>query len=278
MKLPPRAADCHLHVFDPARFPLNPRATTQPATRDPGSPAQFRAVMDSHGITHALLVSAYTGYLHDNRCMIDAVRRSGGRFRGIARPRPDVDERELRRLKKAGVLGVRIDLLSDGLPALTGSEAGRLLGCVRDQGLIVQVQCEKDQLAAVAPVLRDSGAQIVIDHCGRPDPASGLKQPGFQALLKLADTGRAAVKLSGPFRFSREAFPYRDADPFPKALVRAFGPENCVWGSDWPFVMLDARVDYGPCLAALERWVPREADRARILWETPKRLFGFASR
>jgi predicted TIM-barrel fold metal-dependent hydrolase len=277
MKLPSRAADCHLHVFDPDRFPYDPQASPRPL-KDGGTPTQFRAVMDSHGITHALLVSPWTGYRFDNRCTIDAVRRSGGRFRGIARPSPQVSDKGLRQLKKAGMLGIRIDLLTDGMPVLAGPDGPRLLARIHDQGLLVQIQPEKDLLAEIAPILRESPVQIVIDHCGRPDPAKGLNQPGFKALLQLADTGRVAVKLSGPFRFSHQPFPYSDADPYPRALLRAFGAENCVWGSDWPFVLLDSRIDYGPCLDALERWAPKEADRRRILWDTPKRLFGFASR
>jgi predicted TIM-barrel fold metal-dependent hydrolase len=274
MAMPRRAVDCHLHVFDPQRFPYDPEASPRPLL-DPGTPTQFRAVMDSHGITHALLVSAWTGYRFDNRCMIDAVRRSSGRFRGIARPSPHVDAAGLRQLKKAGMIGIRIDLLTDGMPVLAGPDGARLIGRIHDLGLLMQIQTEKDQLAEIETVLRQSSGQIVIDHCGRPDPAKGLNQPGFRTLLKLADTGRVAVKLSGPFRFSHQGFPYRDADPYPRALLKAFGPENCVWGSDWPFVLLDSRIDYGPCLAALERWAPRAADRRRILWDTPRRLFGF---
>ena len=101
--MPSRAVDCHLHVFDPARFPYDPEASPRPL-KDPGTPAQFRAVMAAHGITHALLVSPWTGYRFDNRCTIDAVKRSRGVFRGIARPSPHLSDEQLRELKKAGML------------------------------------------------------------------------------------------------------------------------------------------------------------------------------
>ena len=61
-------------------------------------------------------------------------------------------------------------------------------------------------------------------------------------------------------------------------LARLFAkhaPERMVWGSDWPFVRLDMRVDYGPTRAVFDRWVPDAKARQKILWDTPARLFGF---
>jgi len=60
-----------------------------------------------------------------------------------------------------------------------------------------------------------------------------------------------------------------------RAAIDAFTLDRCVWGSDWPFLRLPARTDYGPVLAMLTRWIPDAADRQRVLWDTPARLFGF---
>ncbi len=48
-----------------------------------------------------------------------------------------------------------------------------------------------------------------------------------------------------------------------------------MWGSDWPFVRMDERMDYGPPFTCLPRWLPDEGDRRKVLWDTPARLFGF---
>ena len=101
---------------------------------------------------------------------------------------------------------------------------------------------------------------------------------GFQAVLSLGREERAAVKLSAPFRISRAGPPYADLDPFAEALIAAFGPERCVWGSDWPFLDLPRSIRYPETLAALSRWLPDEADREQVLWHTPDRLFGFGGR
>jgi predicted TIM-barrel fold metal-dependent hydrolase len=141
--------------------------------------------------------------------------------------------------------------------------------------LILQIQTEDDLLESIADVLIAEAGTLVIDHIGRPSPEKGTGQAGFRALLHLADRPLTAVKLSGPFRFSKTGYPYEDADEYAMAVLDAFSPERCVWGSDWPYVRMGHRVDYGPSLAALARWAPDPAVRRKILWTTPKRLFGF---
>ena len=124
-------------------------------------------------------------------------------------------------------------------------------------------------------MLRDSGVRVLIDHAGRPDPSAGLGQAGFRALLALADTGRAAVKLSGFAKFSHQPHPHADAWPYVAALVEAYTADALVWASDWPFLRAPARIDYGPLRALAERLLPDPRARRAVLWETPKRLFGF---
>jgi predicted TIM-barrel fold metal-dependent hydrolase len=68
----------------------------------------------------------------------------------------------------------------------------------------------------------------------------------------------------------------RDVDPFIAAAIRAFTLDRCVWGSGWPFVRHDARMDHGPEFACVVRWLPAETNQQKLMWETPKRLFGFA--
>jgi predicted TIM-barrel fold metal-dependent hydrolase len=132
-------------------------------------------------------------------------------------------------------------------------------------------------MVALESWLSRQAAPIVIDHGGRPDIGAGIAQPGFQALLRLADSGRASFKLSGWQKYSARAHPYEDAWPYAQALLRAFGPQNCVWGSDWPFLRAPERLDYGPLLTLFEQIVPDAQVRRQIQWETPRRIFGFGA-
>jgi predicted TIM-barrel fold metal-dependent hydrolase len=265
--------DTHVHLFDPARFPFRADAGYTPAPHETGTVEQFLAVLDAHGISHAVIVNPIAGYLSDNRCTLDALARGGGRLKGVALLEDDVSDAEIDRLVAGGMAGIRLDLMGRGADYLRGAGA-RLLARMGERRLVTQIQCEGDQLAAIADVLRAASGAVIIDHAGRPDPTRGLDQPGVAALLALADRDNIIVKLSGPFRFAPR-FPYAEADAHMRALVAVFGPQRCLWGSDWPFIRMDHRIDYGQTLAMLARWVPDEGAREQVLWQTPARVFGF---
>jgi predicted TIM-barrel fold metal-dependent hydrolase len=267
--------DAHCHVFDTGRFPYSAEAAYRPAPYEAGTKEQLAAVLDAHGLSHAVLVNPTSGYGYDNRCMMAAVRASDGRFKGIARVRPDADDRMLDELAAAGVIGVRLDLITDGVGVLQHPGMPHLFARIRELCWHIQVQCERDQLHDAVASLRAARVPLVIDHCGRPDALLTPSQPGFRALLELGREGHF-VKLSGPFRFFNAFEPGAVAEPFVAALLETFTPARCLWGSDWPFLRLPLRMDYGPVLANLTRWLPDAADRRQVLWDTPARLFGFA--
>ena len=267
-----RVVDCHVHVFDPQRFPYRPDSFYAPAGQELGTPARLRTVLDAHGVEHALLVGPNSGYGEDNRCLLDTLAAAAGRYRGMAVVANSTPRAELAELRAAGVLGVTVNaaLLGVGYYA----DAGGLLADLAALDMIADVQVVDDQLVELAPLLERSGVRVHVDHCGRPDPGAGLGAAGFRELLRWGASGRAVVKLSGCVKVSREPYPHRDLLPHVRALVDAFGPDRCVWGSDWPFLRMPERVDYGPLLTLLAEQVPDADARRRILWDTPVREFG----
>ncbi|MHB9836971.1 amidohydrolase family protein [Paraburkholderia terrae] len=265
--------DCHCHIFDPVRFPYRDDTAYRPAQQEIGTAAQFVHVMDAYGVRHALLVGPTSGYRTDNHCLVDALETYQERFRGIAVVDNDIGRGELVALRRAGVVGVAFNPAMEGVELVR--DAGALFALLADLGMFAQIQVCGDQLVALAPWLAQQEAQLLIDHGGRPDIEAGVAQPGFQALLRLADSARASVKLSGWQKYSRTAYPYEDAWPYAHALLGAFGPQRCVWGSDWPFLRAPERLDYGPLLTLFEQIVPDAETRHQIQWETPRRLFGF---
>lgn len=266
--------DCHSHILDPLRFPYADDVAYRPGGQEIGTLAQHRRTMDAYGVRYALLVGPNSGYGTDNRCLLDALAQSSGRYKGIAVVPNTVGRDELLLLKAGGVVGIAFNLTIYGEAHYSGCE--RLLRLLADLDLFVQVQTEHDQMAAIAPMLLRSGVRILIDHCGRPTPGLGLQQAGFQSVLALGRSGRAVVKLSGYQKFSAEPLPHDDALPFVRALMDTFTLDACVWASDWPYLKATERLDYGPLLKHVESWLPDASERQRLLWNTPRRLFGFA--
>jgi predicted TIM-barrel fold metal-dependent hydrolase len=274
--MPPGAVDTHVHVFDPSRFRFDPATPYQPQPHECGTAADLARVLDAQGVDRVVVVNPTSGYGLDVRCLAHAMRTLGPRARGITRVPLGIDRRGLRALAARGVIGVRLDVLADPGAASSADAVAPLLRRLADDGMLLDIQCERDQLVPLAPLLREIPVRVVVDHLGRPAPERGVRQPGFAALIALADTGRVAVKLSGAMRCSRRSPPYADVDRYVAALARHYGPERLVWGSDWPFLRSPLRVDYAPLLAQLAQWFPRAADRRRILVDTPARWFGFA--
>jgi len=268
------AIDCHVHVFDPLRFPYAPDAWYVPTPAETGTPALLNQVLGAHQVRHALLVGPNSGYGLDNRCLLDTLAQSAGRYKGIAVVQNDASHMELQDLKAAGVVGVAFNA------ALLGThfyaDTAPLLQRLRDLDMWVQVQVENDQLLDLNALLLDSGSKVLFDHCGRPNVAAGVHQAGFHALLNWATTGRACVKLSGCAKFAATPFPHADTRPYVDALIEAFTPQALVWASDWPFLRAPARIDYGPLRALAHDWLPDTDDRRAVLWDTPKRLFGWS--
>jgi predicted TIM-barrel fold metal-dependent hydrolase len=267
--------DCHTHVLDPGGFPYAPDTHYRPAGQEIGTAAQLRQVMDAYGVRYALIVGPNSGYGLDNRCLQDAIARSGGRCKGIAVVGNDIGLAELEAHKAADIVGVAWNVTHYGVAYYRN--AASLLGKLAELDMFVQVQVEHDQLVALIPMLERSGVRILIDHCGRPTPKQGLAQPGFAALRGLAATGRAAVKLSGIVKFSQQAFPHDDTRSYLEALLDWFTPDACMWASDWPYLRAPAHVDYGVLLKSVEALVPDAAARRKVLWETPRALFRFGA-
>ncbi len=87
---PPGAVDAHCHVFGPGDvFPYAPERKYTPCD---APKEQLWALRDFLGFERNVIVQA-TCHGADNRALVDALRGSDGRARGVATVTPDVDRR-----------------------------------------------------------------------------------------------------------------------------------------------------------------------------------------
>ena len=272
LKAPGNACDCHMHIYDPARFPMPPSQRIAPSN---AAVPQYRLLQQRLGTTPVIVVQP-RNYAIDNRVTVDALRQFAPNARGVAVLHPTVTEAELKALNDAGIRGIRFSLGDPATAVVTPDMVEPLARRVADLGWHVQFNVEGRQIVELADVLRRLPTPMVFDHLGNPGPM-GIDHPSHTIVRSLIDRGRTWVKLSGAYSNSRMGPPYPEATRIAHAFVQA-APERLVWGSDWPHpgvVPVSDKPDDALLFDLLSVWVPDEAMRNLILVRNPETLYGF---
>jgi L-fuconolactonase len=173
------------------------------------------------------------------------------------------------------VVGVR-RLLQDEPESLIGDprliEATSMLSPF---GLSSDLCIRWQQLPAVTELVAACpDTTFVLDHLAKPAVADGELDPWRDDLRRLARLPNVACKLSG---LATEAGPgWRPTDvlPFLRHAIDVFGPQRCMFGSDWPVLLLNGTYEeWLECvLAAIDDC--SEGERDAVLGENAIRLYG----
>ncbi len=259
--------DAHVHVFE-ADMPISRNAWTR---LDYEFPAEaLLKTLDAHGVRHGVISGlSITGTYNDYTI---ATVRKHKRLRGTAILDPATDLYTLEKMKADGIVGVRLQLARMAeLPDLRSDDWRRLLRRVRDLGWHVHVSLEGERLPPVLDALMESGAKIVVDHFGHPDPADPENCAGYKAMIAAVDTGRVWLKIAAGFRLAgTDSWKNPDsdldtiADRLAADLLARVGTDRLLWGSDAPFVGYEKRATYDRVLGSYYRWAPDPRVRAEI--------------
>src|SRR5258706_15568334 len=114
LKAPANAADCHMHTYDPMRFPMppNPRMAPSSATAE-----HYRLLQKRIGTTRVVIVQP-RNYATDNRVTLYAISQLGPEARGVAVGTPAITGADLKAFHAGGIRGIRFS------PADPSSRAG----------------------------------------------------------------------------------------------------------------------------------------------------------
>jgi predicted TIM-barrel fold metal-dependent hydrolase len=265
--MPAGACDAHFHVFEPG-FPHVPDPLY---TFPDGTLEQYLRMTEVLGIERMVLVQP-TFYGTDNRLLAEALRRAGSRCRGVVRIEEDTPDSELDRYHGLGVRAIRLDLFARASwpTADIIAYVRRMAARATPRGWHIQFYSPGTIVRDLLPFLADLEDHFVIDHMGYMLEADGLTRADFDRLLGVLGQGSCWIKLSGPYRIAKTK-PLSYVEPLGRALVSA-RPDRLIWGSDWPHLP-DGQRDTGELLNLLADWAPDEADRHRILSESPGHLF-----
>ena len=274
---PQGACDCHAHIFGPAtQFPYaRERIYTPPDC----TWAHYRHLLDTLGLDRAVLVQP-SAYGSDNAAMLAALAAAGPGVRAVAVLDPQVAAGELEALQRAGVRGLRFNLVDrhDARNVIPVDALRSVAQRIAPLGWHLEFLVNLDEAGAFASALDGLGVPVVLGHMGYPrGGARGwAAHAAFADLGHLLQTGRCWVKLTGPYRISGGELPYDDVDEIALQLIEA-APGRMLWGTDWPHAIMKKNMPNDADLCdLLERWAPDARVRARILVDNPAELYGFA--
>lgn len=272
-RCPPGTIDTHIHLFGPAdSYPFDPN--TYYTSRD-ALPETNIALQKKLGMARAVIVSG-GAYGRNPRHLADTLARFPDRFRGVALMPENATLADFERLTRLGVRGMRCFPSSRGglVPTLSQPPAAK----AAEHGWHVQFYPHGEGIVAFADRLLALPNAIVLDHFASVPAMGGTDQPAFKTLLRMLDTGRVWVKLSGPMRCMPGDYPYAAVTPMARALV-AHAPERLVWGSDWPHVNMDGRniPNDGDLIDLIPEWIVDATAQRQILVDNPCTLYGFAA-
>lgn len=268
---PQGSVDAHCHIFGPqARFPFAPERKYTPCDAPKEKLFELR---DFLGFYRNVIVQA-TCHGTDNRALVDALRSSGGRARGIAAVGPQITTAELKDMDKAGVRGVRFNFVKRLVDATPKDVFLAIAARVAELGWHIVVYFEAADLAELVPFLRQLPTTIVVDHMGRPDVTKGVDHADFRRFIDLmAENENIWSKVTCPERLTVQGPPYDDVVPYARRIVDLF-PDRVIWGTDWPHPNMKSHMpDDGKLVDFIPRIATTNEARQKLLVDNPMRLY-----
>ncbi len=272
--------DAHVHVWtsDTSHYPL--AAGFKKENMEPASftPAELFKHTKPAGVERIHLIQM-SFYGFDNRYMLDMIALYPEVFSGTAviDALADGPERQMGELAKKGARAFRIRpglskqpvtkwLEPAGYAAMFAAAAKnrQALSCLIDPDGLPEV----DRMCRKFPE-----TTVIIDHLARIGVTGTIADRDVDALCALAVHKRVLVKVGAFYALGKKKPPYTDLAPLIRKVVKAFGPERCMWESDCPFQVVEHK--YADSLDLVRKHLDflTAADRTWLLGKTAEGVF-----
>jgi L-fuconolactonase len=251
--------DSHQHFWDPARgdyFWMD--ALTGEAARclrRPILPGELLPLTRRHGISKTVLVQAApteaeAEFLLD---LASAHELVAGVVIWLDLEAPGFEARLRAYADRPKLVGVRAMIQDIAEPEWMLSPAvRRSFSVLEEAGVCFDFLVKPPQMPALLRVL-DGHPRLraVIDHLAKPFIAAGRLDPWREQMRAAAAHPNVLCKLSGMITEADHAsWTPADIAPYVQHVVGEFGPERCMFGSDWPVCTLAG--SYDRVVAALD--------------------------
>jgi predicted TIM-barrel fold metal-dependent hydrolase len=272
--------DAHSHIFslDLERYPLaDPGSSYRPQTD--GSAALLNKQMQEAGVDRAFTITVgFYGW--DNRYALEqlAGNQTWLAVGVLVDPAGKDGPAKLEECVRQGACGLRIQRhlfyhqgLDDPISTPLWRQAAEL-------DLTVDINATHEEYAAVEKRLREfPQTRFVLDHCGYVSGSLRPRENTVAPVVGLARYANAYAKLTFLSLASREEFPFRDVHWMVREIVDAFGPERCLFGSNFPTAQYSPRTTYAQLVELFAQAIDlSREERQWILGGTALRLWKWA--
>jgi len=270
--------DTHAHIYsqDESRYPMIEEPLRPPAGT--GSVDHLKREMAANGIARVVAIQTSTAYRWDNRFLADSARDNAPWMVGVCTLDPENPQSPAmlsRFTRDFNVRGMRSLPAGKAKKHLDHPGVDALWTMAEQLGIVVNVLIHVELADQLARMLRRHPDLIVVlDHCMYPRGGDGLRGETIQRALSLAENPNLYAKLTWLVDSSDQDYPFEDTHPLLRAVIDAFGPERCVWGSDFPCELWTPKATYTQhCTLFQQALGLSDTEKEAILIETPGRLW-----
>ncbi|MEV0803232.1 amidohydrolase family protein [Kribbella sp. NPDC050281] len=264
--------DAHQHFWDPAHYdyPWMAGEAMDPVRRA-FTPADLRGVIHKEDIDATILVQTLSSLAETREFLQLAAATDfvAGVVGWVDLRSPAVGDDLDELLDGPGgnrLVGVRHQVHDEPDPEwLRRDDVRRGLAAVQSRGLAYDLLVRARELPAAVDVVRAfPELQFVLDHIAKPSIAAGSDLAWTEWMPGLATAPNVAVKVSGMVTEADwSSWTVADLRPFVESVVRWFGPDRLLFGSDWPVCLLAG--SYGDIVTALDKALPKLSPSERDL-------------
>jgi L-fuconolactonase len=267
--------DTHAHIYSPdeKRYPPIDKPLRPPGGK--GSLEDLRQESQASGVKAVCAIQTSTFYRFDNRYICDSSRANPDWVAGVCTLDPDDPHSPgllERFVREDGIRGMRSIPARDGRLDHPGVRA--LWQTALNQGIVINLLINRDKANEAEKLLKEFPAlRVVLDHCLNLKTGKGL-EPTLADVLKLSRHKKLHAKLTFLPTGSATGYPCADMHEACLKIIEVFGPERCVWGSDFPCELWTPRVSYAEHLRIFTHDLKlKDSAKAAILGETARGLW-----
>jgi L-fuconolactonase len=241
--------DAHHHFWDPARRTYPWMGAELEAIRRAFGPEDLLPLIRAAGIERTVLVQTVSSVEETREFLAMAAAYE---FVGAVVGWVDLTDthvgRDIARLMDGPggdrLRGIRHQVHDEPDPEwLLRADVRDGVAAVGDAGLVYELLVRPRELpAALEAVRRHPDVEFVIDHAAKPRIAGGARDREWEdGLKRFGAYPNITCKLSGLVTEANlQSWTPADLEPYVTRVLEWFGPERCMFGSDWPVCLLAA--------------------------------------